>query len=115
MMISPEGYYEVSLKGKSQAEILKEIRTLKREIKGLQNNTGPVIRFTNLVESFRSLPDYCFAQLIAGSAGDVKRDRGASPTSTRSVCLDTDTARTVTPSTVKRDAPPLVLARGHSS
>ena len=36
------------------------------------------------------------AQLIAGSTGDVKRDWGASPTSTRSVCLDTDTARTVT-------------------
>ena len=36
------------------------------------------------------------AQLIAGSSGDVKRDWGASPTSTRSVCLDTDTARTVT-------------------
>ena len=36
MMISPEGYYEVSLKGKSQAEILKEIRSLKREIKQLK-------------------------------------------------------------------------------
>ena len=36
------------------------------------------------------------AQLIAGSTGDVKGDWGASPTSTRSVCLDTDTARTVT-------------------
>lgn len=32
MMISPEGYYEVNLKGKSQGEILKEIRSLKREI-----------------------------------------------------------------------------------
>ena len=38
----------------------------------------------------------CDAQLIAGFNGDVKRDWGASPTSTRSVCLDTDTARTVT-------------------
>ena len=36
------------------------------------------------------------AQLITGSTGDVKRDWGAFPTSTRSVCLDTDTARTVT-------------------
>ena len=36
------------------------------------------------------------AQLIAGSTGDVKGDWGASPTSMRSVCLDTDTARTVT-------------------
>ena len=36
MMISPEGYYEVSLKGKSQAEILKEIRSLKREINQLK-------------------------------------------------------------------------------
>ncbi len=36
------------------------------------------------------------AQLIAGSTGDAKRDWGASPTSTQSVCLDTDTARTVT-------------------
>lgn len=32
MMISPEGYYEVNLKRKTQAEILKEIRSLKREI-----------------------------------------------------------------------------------
>lgn len=36
------------------------------------------------------------AQLIAGSTGDVKGDWGASPTSTRSVCLDTETACTVT-------------------
>ena len=36
MMISPEGYYEVSLKGKSKAEILKEIRSLKREINQLK-------------------------------------------------------------------------------
>ena len=36
MMISPEGYYEVSLKGKAQAEILKEIRSLKREINQLK-------------------------------------------------------------------------------
>ena len=36
------------------------------------------------------------AQLIAGSTGDVKGDWGASPTSTWGVCLDTDTARTVT-------------------
>ena len=45
-----------------------------------------------------SLLSFCVsdAQLIAGFNGDVKRDRGASPTSTRSVCLDTDTARTVT-------------------
>ena len=45
-----------------------------------------------------SLLSFCVsdAQLIAGFNGDVKRDWGASPTSTRSVCLDTDTARTVT-------------------
>ena len=36
MMISPEGYYEVNLKGKSQTEILKEIRSLKREINQLK-------------------------------------------------------------------------------
>lgn len=36
MMISPEGYYEVNLKGKSQGEILKEIRSLKREINQLK-------------------------------------------------------------------------------
>ena len=36
MMISPEGYYEVSLKEKTQAEILKEIRSLKREINKLK-------------------------------------------------------------------------------
>ena len=36
MMISPEGYYEVSLKDKSQEEILKEIRSLKREISQLK-------------------------------------------------------------------------------
>ena len=45
-----------------------------------------------------SLLSFCVsdAQLIAGSTGDVKGDWGASPTSTRGVCLDTDTARTVT-------------------
>lgn len=32
MMISPEGYYEFELKGKSEAEIMKEIRSLKRTI-----------------------------------------------------------------------------------
>ena len=36
MMISPEGYYEVNLKGKSQQDILKEIRSLKREINQLK-------------------------------------------------------------------------------
>ena len=36
MMISPEGYYEVNLKGKTQAEILKEIRSLKGEINQLK-------------------------------------------------------------------------------
>lgn len=36
MMISPEGYYEVSTKGKSQEESLKEIRSLKREINQLK-------------------------------------------------------------------------------
>ena len=32
MMISPEGLYEFELKGKSKDEILKEIRSLKRDI-----------------------------------------------------------------------------------
>ena len=36
MMISPESYYETNLKGKSQQEILKEIRSLKREINQLK-------------------------------------------------------------------------------
>ena len=36
MMISPEGYYEEYLKGKSQNEILTEIRSLKREISRLK-------------------------------------------------------------------------------
>ena len=36
MVISPEGYYEVSLKGKSQQEILKSIRSLKKEISQLK-------------------------------------------------------------------------------
>ena len=36
MMISPEGYYEVILKGKSQQEILREIKSLKREINQLK-------------------------------------------------------------------------------
>ena len=45
-----------------------------------------------------SLLSFCVsdAQLIACFNGDVKRDWGASPTSMRGVCLDTDTARTVT-------------------
>ena len=38
MMISPEGYYEVNLKGKSQQDILKEIRSLKREINQLKRH-----------------------------------------------------------------------------
>lgn len=36
MMISPEAYYEMELKGKSQQEILKAIRSLKREIGSLK-------------------------------------------------------------------------------
>lgn len=36
MMISPEGYYEESLKGKSEAEILQEISSLKEEISRLK-------------------------------------------------------------------------------
>lgn len=36
MMISPEAYYELELKEKSQQEILKEIRSLKREINKLK-------------------------------------------------------------------------------
>ncbi|MGM9942308.1 MAG: hypothetical protein ACI32N_10040 [Bulleidia sp.] len=38
MMISPETYYEMNLKGKSQQEILKEIRSLKREIGQLKKS-----------------------------------------------------------------------------
>ena len=36
MMISPETYYEFELKGKTREEILREIRSLKREIKRLE-------------------------------------------------------------------------------
>ncbi len=36
MMISPESYYELNLKGKSQKEIMHEIRSLKREISRLK-------------------------------------------------------------------------------
>ncbi len=36
MMISPEIYYELELKGKSQQEILKAIRSLKQEISNLK-------------------------------------------------------------------------------
>ncbi len=36
MMISPEQYYEMNLKGKNQREILREIRSLKREINRLK-------------------------------------------------------------------------------
>lgn len=35
-MISPEGYYQTSLKGKSKEEILSEIRSLKRHINQLK-------------------------------------------------------------------------------
>ena len=38
MMIGPEGYYEVCLKGKSQQDILKEIRSLKKEINQLKRH-----------------------------------------------------------------------------
>lgn len=38
MMISPEMYYEMNLKGKSQEEILREIRSLKREIGHLKRS-----------------------------------------------------------------------------
>lgn len=37
MMISPETYYEENLKGKTSEEILKAIRSLKREITRLKN------------------------------------------------------------------------------
>ncbi len=36
MMISPEAYYEICLKGKSKEDILKEIKSLKREINKLR-------------------------------------------------------------------------------
>ena len=35
-MISPEGYYEMFLKGKTADEIKKEIRRLRRQIRKLQ-------------------------------------------------------------------------------
>lgn len=38
MMISPEVYYQMNLKDKSQPEILKEIRSLKREINQLRRD-----------------------------------------------------------------------------
>ena len=37
MMIGPEGYYEEKLKGKSAAQIMTAIRSLKREISRLKN------------------------------------------------------------------------------
>ena len=37
MMISPEWYYEENLKGKTPAQIMTKIRSLKREITRLQN------------------------------------------------------------------------------
>ena len=36
MMISPESYYEIALKGKTPQEIMKEIRSLKKEINRLK-------------------------------------------------------------------------------
>ena len=36
MMISPEAYYEISLRGKSQSEILEEINELQEEINRLK-------------------------------------------------------------------------------
>ena len=36
MMISPEYYYEEHLQGKSQEEILRQIRSLKREMNSLR-------------------------------------------------------------------------------
>ena len=36
MMISPETYYEEYLRSKSQKEVLREIRSLKREINRLK-------------------------------------------------------------------------------
>ena len=36
MMISPEGYYEIALRGKSQTEILEEINALQEEISRLK-------------------------------------------------------------------------------
>ena len=48
MMISPEGYYEMNLKGKSQQEIMTEIRSLKREIGRLK----------------RKLEEHCFDQKV---------------------------------------------------
>ena len=44
MMISPEAYYEMCLKGRSPEEILRQIRSLKKEIsslkRSLEENTG---------------------------------------------------------------------------
>lgn len=36
MMISPEGYYRMNLKGKTKEEILEEIKFLKQEIADLK-------------------------------------------------------------------------------
>ena len=36
MMISPEGYYEMNLEGKTPEEVLEEIEALKQEIKQLE-------------------------------------------------------------------------------
>ena len=54
MMISPEAYYITSLEGKSQQEIMKQIRSLKREIKRMKKSieevpvSGPAIYPTPL-------------------------------------------------------------------
>lgn len=63
MMISPETYYEMELKGKSQQEILKKIRSLKREINKLKK----------LIEEYDPSPD---AFIMPDGLTRIKCNRG---------------------------------------
>lgn len=58
MMISPEGYYELNLKGKSEAEISKEIRSLKRTI-GKLKTTMEHPDYVSLIEPSEDVQLWC--------------------------------------------------------
>ena len=60
MMISPEGYYEMNIKGKSEKEILSAIRGLKTEIGHLKNTMEhPEYGSTPLVHPTESVRIWC--------------------------------------------------------
>ncbi len=50
MMISPEGYYEFNLKGKTQQEIMSEIQSLENEIRELRKEVKDASRGVKAVE-----------------------------------------------------------------